>query len=59
MLPWLQSNAGTIAVGAAVAALFITLAVKLIKDKKQGKNSCCGGCSHCAMQGQCHKGEDM
>ena len=26
----------------------------LIRDKKQGKSSCCGGCAGCAMAGHCH-----
>ena len=54
MLPWLQNNAGTLAVGAVVAAILIALTVKLIRDRRQGKSSCGCGCSECALKNQCH-----
>ncbi len=54
MIPWLQNNAGTIIVCAIVAVLFIAVAIKLIRDKKQGKTSCSCGCSGCAMRDSCH-----
>ena len=39
----------------AVLALFFGLLIySLIRDKKKGKSSCCGGCAGCAMAGQCH-----
>ncbi len=36
----------------AVVALVVR---SLIKNKKEGKSSCGGGCSHCALSGKCHK----
>ena len=44
----------TIIVGAIVAAIFIAVIVKMIKDKKAGKSSCSCGCAGCPMSGSCH-----
>lgn len=54
MLTWLQNNMGTIAVAVIVFGLLAAVAVKMIRNKKQGKSSCCN-CSQCALHGQCHK----
>ncbi|MGN1204495.1 MAG: FeoB-associated Cys-rich membrane protein [Lachnospiraceae bacterium] len=27
----------------------------MVKEKKSGKSSCGGSCSHCAMSGACHR----
>ena len=54
MLTWLQNNMGTIAVAVIVFGLLAAVAVKMIRDKKQGKTSF-GNCSQCALHGQCHK----
>ena len=51
---WLQNNIGTIAVCAFLVAALGAIAVKMIKDRKQGRSSCGCGCSGCAMQGKCH-----
>ena len=56
MLTWLQNNMGTIAVAVIVFGLLAAVAVKMIRNKKQGKSSCCN-CSQCAWHGQCHKKE--
>ena len=44
----------TILIIAALVLFFGFLLYTLIRDKKKGKSSCCGGCSGCAMAGQCH-----
>ena len=54
MLAWFQSNLPTILIIAVLVLFFALLIRSLIKDKKKGKSSCCGGCSGCAMAGQCH-----
>lgn len=59
MLAWLQNNLGTLVVALIVFGLFAVAAVKVIKDKKQGKCSCGNSCSHCAMQGQCHSNKEQ
>ena len=59
MLAWLQSNLPTILIIAALVLFFGFLVYTLIRDKKKGKSSCCGGCAGCAMSCpnravQCH-----
>ena len=54
MLIWLQNHIFTILIIAVLAALFGWLLYTLIRDKKKGKTTCCGGCAGCAMAGQCH-----
>lgn len=54
MWSWLQDNIGTIVVCALLAVVLGAIAVKMIKDRKQGKSSCGCGCAGCAMQGKCH-----
>ena len=46
---------GTVIVGSVLAVIVGLLIWKMIKDKKAGKSSCGGNCSHCAMGGTCHK----
>ena len=40
---------------AGIVALIIS---RLIKNKKCGKASCCGGCAKCPLSGTCHKKPD-
>ncbi len=54
MIQWLQQNLFTILIIAALIAFFGWLIYTLIRDRKRGKSSCCGGCAGCAMAGQCH-----
>lgn len=56
MLQWLSQNIGTIAVCAVLLAVITAIIIYLIRNKKQGKNSCnCGyGCTNCAMKDTCH-----
>ncbi len=51
---WLQNNIGTVAIALCVAALFCIAVVKMIKDKKSGKNTCGGCCGSCPSAGICH-----
>ena len=44
----------TILIIAALVLFFGFLLYTLIRDKKKGKSSCCGGCAGCAMAGHCH-----
>ncbi len=52
---WLQNNIGTVVVCAVLVLIFAAIAVKMIKDRKQGKPSCGCGCAGCAIQGKCHE----
>lgn len=47
----------SIFVGFIVAVLIVLAAIKIIKDKKDGKHSYNygGNCGGCPMAGQCHK----
>ena len=54
MLIWLQNHIFTILIIAVLIAFFGWLVYTLIRDKKKGKSSCCGGCAGCAMAGHCH-----
>ena len=45
MLIWLQNHIFTILIIAVLAAFFGWLVYTLIRDKKKGKSSCCGGCA--------------
>ena len=56
MLDFLKENLSTIIIGLIVLGVVIGIVVKMIKDKKNGKNSCnCGcGCENCPSAGICH-----
>ena len=55
MLAWLTANLGTIIITLALIAIVAAVIVQMVKDKKQGKDSCGCGCENCAMHGKCHK----
>lgn len=48
MLDFLAENWGSIAVGAVILAAVVFAVVRLIKNKRAGKGSCCGDCSKCS-----------
>ena len=52
------ANIGTIAVFLILAALLTLVAVKIIKDKKNGASTCGCGCSTCPYSGKCHAEAD-
>ena len=54
MLALLQANLPTILIIAGLILFFGLLVYSLIRDKRKGKSSCCGGCAGCAMAGKCH-----
>ena len=59
MLLWLQANLPTVLIIIGLILFFSLLIWSLVKEKKKGKSSCCGGCAGCAMAcpnraGQCH-----
>lgn len=55
MLTWLVSNAGTLLVSTVLITIVILIIVKLIRNKKKGKSTCGGNCTHCPMCRSCHK----
>ena len=54
MFAMLQANLPTILIIACLILFFGLLVYSLVRDKKKGKSSCCGGCAGCAMAGKCH-----
>ena len=54
MLALLRANLPTILIITGLILFFGLLVYSLIRDKKKGKSSCCGGCAGCAMAGKCH-----
>ena len=54
MPAWLTQNIGTILICAVLIAFFALLIRSLVRDRKKGKSSCCGGGAGCAMAGHCH-----
>lgn len=55
MLTWITENIATITITLILVLVVIAIIKSMIKDKKAGKSSCGGSCSHCAMGGTCHK----
>ncbi|MDR1805886.1 MAG: FeoB-associated Cys-rich membrane protein [Clostridium sp.] len=50
MLTFLSENLGTLAVGAALAALLLAVIISLVKKKKKGGCASCDcGCEGCTM----------
>ena len=54
MLAFFQQYGYTVLIIAALVLIFALLIRSLIRGKKTGKSSCCGGCAGCAMAGKCH-----
>ena len=57
MLALLQANLPTILIIAGLILFFGLLVYSLIRGKKKGKSSCCGGCAGCANACYCHPQE--
>lgn len=55
MFVWIAENIATILICVALIAIVAAIIVKLVRDRKKGRNSCGCNCAHCAMAGSCHK----
>ena len=55
MLGWLSANLGTIIVSIILLLILSAAVMKIIKDRKNGRNSCGCGCANCAMHRACAK----
>lgn len=56
MLEFLSENWGTIVVAALLALALTAAVIKLVRDKRSGKGSCCGDCSKChSAESSCKK----
>ena len=54
MLQWISANIGTILISLVLLAVVTLIIRSMMRDKKQGKSSCCGNCAGCAACGSCH-----
>ncbi len=55
MIKWLESNIATVIICLILLIVVAAIVYKLVSDKKKGKSSCGGNCSHCACSGSCRK----
>lgn len=53
MWKWLTENLATVIIAVILLAALTAIAVKLIRNKKQGKSSCGCGCKNCVLSGKC------
>ena len=49
MWTWIKNNPSTIVIAALLVVALVAIAIKLRKDKKQGKSTCGGNCQACGM----------
>ena len=54
MLQWISTNIGTIVICIVLLAIVGLIVRYLVRQKKEGKSTCGGNCTHCAMHGSCH-----
>ncbi len=57
-MQWIHQNLATILICLGLVVLVGAIIASMIRDKKQGKNSCGCNCSGCAMGEFCHKNKD-
>lgn len=58
MIAWLLENLGTIIISLVLVLIVAAIILSLVREKKTGKPSCCGGCAHCNMCTACkHAGK--
>ena len=55
MWTWLAANWATILISLILIGVVAAIVAGLVRDKKKGRSSCGGNCSHCPMGGSCHK----
>ena len=54
-MDWFLQNWATVLVAAVIALFVVWALVRMIQNKKEGReNGCPGACSGCAMKGSCH-----
>ena len=54
MIQIISSNLANIIVGVIVFSVITLAVIKLVRDKKNHKSSCGGGCAGCPSKGMCH-----
>ena len=53
VIEFFKNNAGTLAVALVLTAVIVLIAVRIVKNKKNGKSTCGCGCSNCPMSASC------
>ena len=56
MISWILDNLATILISSLLIVIVISIIKYLIRQKRDGKNSCGCDCGHCSMHGSCHGG---
>lgn len=54
MFTWILENIGTILICIVLLGIVAAVIAGMLRDRKKGKSSCGGNCTHCAMHGTCH-----
>lgn len=54
MAEFITQNGATFVVGFLAALAVALAALRLIRDRREGKRSCGNHCNGCAMAGSCH-----
>ena len=54
MISWILDNLATILISSLLIVIVISIIQYLIRQKRDGKNSCGCDCGHCSMHGSCH-----
>ena len=54
MISWILDNLATILISSLLIVIVISIIKYLIRQKRDGKNSCGCHCGHCSMHGSCH-----
>ena len=52
MFAWIAKNIGTILICLVLILIVSAIIRSIVRDKKAGKSTCGGNCSHCG--GSCH-----
>ena len=53
MLTWLYENLASCIVFIVLVGVLTAIVMNMIKNKKEGKSSCSGGCQGCPKSGSC------
>ncbi len=59
MINWFTANLATILITLVIAIIVALVIIHIVKNKKQGKNSCGCGCGNCPMSGSCKHHSDI
>ncbi|MBO4390910.1 MAG: FeoB-associated Cys-rich membrane protein [Lachnospiraceae bacterium] len=58
MISWLLGNLGTIVISFLLLLVVAGIILSMIRDKKMGRSSCGGNCSHCNLCNSCRSAKN-